>query len=196
MTGSVVAQMPTFATFSGSGTTAATVIIPQRPTSQVRVVSVIASSDLASSTIDLYSGTTARYVVATNLSTSATTMVLDSTNGLASNAVIYVQSAISNTVATITAVTATNIWAGTGTITNVGAIVTLSGALGVLQAVNAEVEVLGNHVALGLGASSYKQYGSDGLYVGNYGRAVYITTTATNACAFNAVTVHFDSQSN
>jgi hypothetical protein len=193
--GTAFGQLPTFATFSGTGTSAANVIIPQKPTSQVRVVSLIAQSDLASSAINIYSGTTARSIAQATTNIASTILILDATNGLASSALLYVQGATSNVVATLSSWTQTNIWSGVGTITNTLGYVVLTGALGIPQTVNMEVEVLGNQVTLGQGATTNRVYASDGLYVANYGRAAYVTVNGTSNCGLQSVTVHYDAQS-
>src|SRR5579885_2449467 len=101
--------LPTFQTFSSAtGSTSANVIIPQKPTSQVRVVSVVAQSDLASSAVNFYSGSTARYIGQANTNQASTVVLLDSTNGLAANALLYVQGQTSNVVGTVSSWTTTN----------------------------------------------------------------------------------------
>jgi hypothetical protein len=155
----------------------------------VRLVSLIAQSDLSSSVVKLYSGTTARFVGVADTNISDTIMLLDSTNGLASSALVYVQGATSNVVSTVSSFTTTNI----GGV--VYGYVVLSAGIGIAQLINAEVEVLGPPVTLSLGAKTNNVWASDGLFVGNYGRAVYATVNGTANCQLNAATCHYDSQS-
>ena len=191
---SVQAQMPTFYSSSASGTTAASVLFPFKPTTQVRVVSTIATSDLSTSKITMYSGSTARYIAFANTNTAATQLILDSTNGLSgTNSLLYLALANTNIVALMTNVTTTNIVVGSAT--NTYGLVTMNAAVGFAQPLNGEVELLGNSIVLGLGANTNKVYASDGLYVGFFGRAVYITTTGTSNCSLDSVTVHYDSSS-
>lgn len=198
--GTAIAQqsgVPTYLTLqSAVGSSAANVILPQKPTSQARVVSVVAQSDLASSVVKFYSGTTARSVAVLDTNISDTIMILDATNGLAASSLLYVQGATSNVVATLSSFTTTNIWSGVGTITNTFGYVVLTAGLGIAQAVNAEVEVLTTTpVTFSLGAKTNQVWASDGLYVGNYGRAAYVTVSGTANCQLNAVTVHYDALS-
>lgn len=184
------AQIPTFQTFSSAaGSTSAKVIVPQKPTSQVRVVSTIAQSDLVSSKVDFYSGTSAYTVAVANSDINSTLVLTDRTNGLANSGLFYIQGATSNVVATISSYTTTNISSVTY------GYVLLSAGIGIPQVVGAEAELLGNNVTFGLGAISNQVWASDGLYVGNYGRACYVKTSGTANCQLNAVTVHYDGSS-
>lgn len=173
--------LPTFKTFTATNVGSTNIIIPQSTTSQIRIVSIIASSDLSSSTVSLYSGTTAHYVNTANASTAATTIVLESTNGVIAGSLLYVQGATSNVVATVSSVA--------------GSTATISAALGIAQTVGMEVEVLSAPIPLGLGSKTYNVWASDGLFVGNYGRCVYATVTGTTFCRFDALTVHYDASS-
>jgi hypothetical protein len=193
--------LPTYQTFTASGSTAAAVIIPQKPTSQPRVVSVVASSDSGTSTLNFYGGTTAFYVTIPQTNITPTAIYLNTTNGLGNNGgLLYVQGATSNVVVTISSYGLTNSVGTNGvgsSVTNSWGVVTATGGVGIPQLQNAEVELLSSStVTLGLGVNSYRVYASDGIYVGNYGRAVYLTTTGGTNCALNAVTVHYDAASN
>jgi hypothetical protein len=182
--------MPTFASFASPvGTSAANVIIPQKNTSQVRIVSLVAQSDLVSSAVNLYSGTTSRYVTVADANISHTIVLLDATNGLLASGLLYVQGATSNVVRTISSYTTTNISGATY------GYVVLSAGIGIPQLVNAEVEVLGNPITFSLGLKTNQVWASDGLFVGNYGRAVYATVNGTANCQLNALTAHYDATS-
>lgn len=177
-----LAQLPTFKSSAATGSTSAAIIFPQGPSSQIRVVSTILSSDLSTSILSLYSGTTAHYVTVanTNLGTS-TSLIVESTNGMSTGSLLYLQGVNSNVVVTISSFSSpTNI--------------VTSANIGCAQAVGSEVEVLSSPILLGCGAVSNKVYASDGLFVGNYGRCVYATLNGTSACT-NYITVHYDGQS-
>ena len=192
--GAMAQTLPTFKTMSAAGATNAWVVFPQGPNSQVRVVSALSTSDLSTGTLTFYSGTTARYV--TIPETNATILYLDNTNGLVAGGYIYVQGTTSNWVALVTSYTTTNAWAGTGTtITNVYGVVTPSMQVPVTQALNAEVEVLGNSVTINTGAKTNQMFASDAVYVGNYGRAVYAVQTGTANAALPAISAHYDGYS-
>jgi len=175
-----IAALPTFLSKAATGSTVARAIFPQDPTSQIRVVSAISSSDLSSSTLKFYSGGTATYTVATN-ATSSTNLYVASTNGFALNNVVYVQGTGSNVVATVTSLVSS---------TNVG----LSAAIGANVGLNCEVEILGSALpTLAVGATTNKTFASDGLVVGNYGRALVVEQTGTGYSSLDSVTVHYDS---
>jgi hypothetical protein len=194
LTASAQSYIPTYKSFAATNTTTTAVIVPHQATSQARVVSVIASSDLASSSVTFYSGSTARYVAYANTNTASPYLYLDSTNGLtATNVLLYVAGASSNIVGTIAAIATTNVVVSG--ITNTYGQVTLTANVGFATPLNTEVELLATGATLGLGATTNKFYGSEALYVGNYGRALYITTTGTAACRLDSVTVHYDGAS-
>ena len=71
----------------------------------------------------------------------------------------------------------------------------MSAALGIPQVLNAEAEILASPVTFSLGAKTNQVWASDGLFVGNYGRAVYVTVNGTANCQISAATVHYDSMS-
>ena len=176
--------LPTYKSFSVTGTTNAIVVVPQSPTAQVRIISAIESSDLASSTLSLYSGGTSHYVT-TGATNTNTIVVLESTNGISTSSLLYIQGSSSNGVFAISAVgsnyvTLSQSWLNGGT------------TLGFVANSNAEVEVLSAGPVLSVGAANFKSYVSDGLYVGNYGRAAVAVLTGT-AAATNNIGVHYDS---
>jgi hypothetical protein len=182
--------LPSYQTVSSSmGTSLANVILPQKPTSQIRLVSLIAQSDLTTSAVNLYSGATARSIGVGNTNISSTLVLLDSTNGLVPSALLYLQGATSNVVGTVSSFTTTNISGVTY------GYVLSSAAAGIPQVVGAEAEVLGTPITFSLGLKTNQVWASDGLFVGNYGRAVYATVNGTSNCQLNAVTVHYDSSS-
>lgn len=182
--------LPSYKTISSAvGTSAANVILPQQPTSQIRLVSVVAQSDLSTSAINLYSGTTARSIGVANTNISSTLVLLDATNGLSPSCLLYVQGATSNVVGTVSSFTTTNISGVTY------GYVLMSAGLGIPQVVGAESEVLGTPITFSLGLKTNQVWASDGLFVGNYGRAAYVTVNGTANCQLNAVTAHYDSSS-
>ncbi|MDB6108334.1 MAG: hypothetical protein JWR69_84 [Pedosphaera sp.] len=173
---------PSYATFSQAGTTSAAYLIPHLPQNQIRVVSVIATSDKAAATLKLYTGTAAHYVYTANASTAATSVIVESTNGMAAGNLLFLQGATSNAVVTISSfANPTNI--------------TTTGAVGIAQTVGMEVQVITNNITLQLGANTNKTFVSDGLFVGRPGRAVYAILDGTSACSIDSLTVHYDSTS-
>ena len=177
------AALPTFKTLSQTNTTQAFVIFPQDPNSQIRLVNVIASSDLASSKLTVLNGTTARYVTVTNVAAS-TSLTLDATNGLTAGCALYVQGAGSNVIAQVSTI-------------NNSTNVTLTGNLGIPVGLNYEVEVMTTNVpSLLIGGNTNKTFSSDGLFVGNYGRALELFVNGTAACSIDTATVHYDSTGN
>ncbi len=176
-----LAALPTYKTISASGTSAAAAIFQHDPNSQIRVVSAIVSSDLATSTLSFYTGTTAHYLTATNAAAD-TSIQVESTNGIANSALLYIATPSSNFVVTVSGFTSP---------TNV----TVS-ALGAAAPIGSEVEVLSAATpVLQVGAITNKVFSSEALFVGNYGRAVYVKQTGTSHASLDAVSAHYDSQS-
>lgn len=172
------AQLPTYKSSHATGTTAATNIFVPSPQSQIRLVSDIATSDLATSGITYYTGTTAHYVTA-GTNANSTTIFLESTNGFGTGSLVYIQGATSNVVMTLSSL-ATN------------GVAIMTAAIPFATTNNQEVEILSAGPTYGVGAATNKVYSSEALYVGNYGRAVVAVTTGTSACT-NDISAHYDS---
>lgn len=182
---SALAALPTYKSTSASGSTAATAYFPADPNSQVRVVGYNATSDKAGSVMSFTTGTTAFYVTATNLATSSVTNYINSTNGLANSATLVVQHAgacYANTISSY------------GTNTSGAFVVLASGGWGVATSVNDDVYLMSSATTIPVGATTSVQNG-EAVYVGNYGRPVKVTLDGTSACAINAISAHYDSQS-
>jgi hypothetical protein len=177
--GACAQTLPTFVSKTVAGTTAANIIIPQTATGQIRVVSAQPLSDLSSSLLSFYTGGTAHYTTATN-STSGTNIVLESTAGLTSTSLLYIQTPTSNFVMTANFTNATVV----GFATTLPANVTIGD----------EVEVLTAGPVAPVGANTFRLYSSDGLFVGNYGRCVYATLNGTSLCT-NSLSWHVDGTS-
>lgn len=179
---SAFAALPTYKTISASGTSSATGIFPHDPNSQIRITTAVVSSDLATSKLSFYTGTTAHYLTATNAS-GATSIQVESTNGIASSALLYLSvPGVSNFVVTVSGFTSP---------TNV----TVS-ACGAACPVGTEVEVLSAaSPVFTTGAITNKIISGEALFVGNYGRAVYVTQTGTSYSSLDAVSAHYDAQS-
>lgn len=171
--------IPSFKSLTATGTTNASLLFPQAPTSQPRLVTAIESSDLATSQLLIFQGTTAHATTAA-ATPSSTNLVLESTNGLTTSSILYIQAVGTNLVLTNNSLSATGPGFATALPTNV-----LAGS---------EVEILTLAQTLGVGANVYKVYGSDGLFVGNYGRALWLVLNGTTY-ATNYATIHYDATS-
>jgi hypothetical protein len=215
---SALANIPTYRTLSayGNNTLPATAIFPADPNSQIRIVSVNYSSDIASGLMNFSSGTTAFSLIWTNPTTSWTTNVITSTNGLAAGAGLFLQHGglvFTNTASswantgtnslTIAGVTITNTTTtfgtyGTGPVgfaaTNLNYVITGFG-WGVLLSAGDEIYLQGPITSVQIGAGTNWLNGDD-IFSGNYGRPVEVqipTATATNRLA--SVSSHYDSAS-
>ena len=170
------AQIPTFKSFTATGSTNASILIPYSPNSQIRLVSAIESSDLASSQLLLFTGGTSYYVTATN-GGIGTNLVLNATNGLTTSSILAIHTPATNFVFTNNSLSSNGPGFANAFPTNVPA--------------NSEVEILTLGPTLGVGANVYKVYASDGLYVGPYGRDMWAVLNGTSY-ATNVLTVHYD----
>ncbi|MGH7942402.1 MAG: hypothetical protein ACREE6_04525 [Limisphaerales bacterium] len=191
------AALPTYHTFSGYGnsTTPATVILPADPNSQIRVVTILYSSDNAGAQFTFSSGSTAYSEIWTNLATSTVTNLIDSTNGLAAGSVLVLQH---NGVCYTNAVVS---WGNVDAnlysyqLTNVAFVVTGTGGFGVVPSVGDPLYLMTAPQSWFAGATTNALNGDD-IFSGNFGRPVIVQlgpATATNR--LNSISAHYDSAS-
>lgn len=192
---SCYALTASYKTLSANGNAAAPaeVTFISDPSLQIRVVNANYSSDTNNAVLSCTTGGTALSIAATNTSSTATTNVLSTTNGLAGSAVLLLEHGGSTYTATVSSFshTGTNGLNG-GTITNLYFAVTGAGGFGVATSVGDSVYVMTTPVTLPIGTSTNSLNG-DALFVGNAGRPVRIVLTpafVTNK--LNAVTVRYE----
>ncbi len=173
------------------GSTAVNVIVPQKPQSQVRIVcdrgaerqGGFVGEDVQRGDGALYRGGKRDHLF------DACIAGLDERPGRP-NSLLYIQGATSNVVGTVSS---------SFTTTNISGVtygyLLMSAAVGIPQLVNAEAEILGTPVTFSMGLKTNNVWASDALFVGNYGRAVYVALDGTSDSLLNAVTVHYDAQS-
>lgn len=170
-----------YATFTASGTTSATVVIPHIATAQARIVSVVASSDLVGSTLSFYTGGASTTIAAPGTNAAATTIPVSSTNGMSTNVWLSIEGT-------------TNVMRQVAYATANGTVV-ITAALGSVVSSGNEVEIMSNDVTLGIGSNTYKTFSSEALYVAKPGRAAAIVVTGTSACSIDAATTKYDPNS-
>jgi len=171
----VIAASATYVQKTASGTTSATVIFSGDAQKQTRIVGLVASSDKATSTISLRSGTTAFVIATANTNTAATNVILSTVGSLASNNVVLLQLGATNVQRTV--------WGTIGT-TNLVLTSTVGGA----QAVGDQVFLASAATTLNLGAVT--NYAAPAFYVGSSaGRPVSIIVDGTSNCSIDTVTV-------
>lgn len=191
----VNASLPTYHTFSayGNSTAPASVIMPADPNSQIRVVSIFYTSDTAGAQFVFSSGTTAYSEIWTNLATSTTTNLINSTNGLATGSTLVLQHGGADYTNSISS------WGNVDTnlysygLTNVAFVVLNTGGFGVVPSVGDPVYLMGPATYWQAGATTNSLDGDD-IYSGNYGRPVMVTlgpATATNR--LSSISAHYDS---
>ncbi|MGH8022433.1 MAG: hypothetical protein ACRED1_02545, partial [Limisphaerales bacterium] len=191
------AALPTYHTFSGYGnsTTPATVILPADPNSQIRVVTILYTSDNAGAQFTFSSGSTAYAEAWTNLASSTITNIIDSTNGLAAGSVLILQHGGADYTNSVVS------WGNVDTnlysypLTNAAFVVTGSGGFGVSPTVGDSLYLMTGPQSWYAGATTNALNGDD-IFSGNYGRPVMVQlgpATATNR--LNSVSAHYDSAS-
>jgi hypothetical protein len=172
---------PHFVTYNHTGTTAADILIPNAPQSQIRIVSAIESSDLATAGLSLYSGITASST-AIGTVTNGTNLILLSVTGFTIPG--YVSVHIPGY---------TNITLGAASVS--GTNITMSNTMPFTVPAGIEVESLqAVPQILSCGVSTNKTFVSDGLFVGQPGLDVWAHLTGTSACT-NYITAHLDNTS-
>jgi hypothetical protein len=175
-----LADSPSYVTKSKSAAAASVeVIFPADPVLQIRVVGVIGSSDLSSSTFSFTGGGTAQIITLANTNTAATNIVIMATNGFAANDIIIVSSAATNRSMTIGGfVNTTNVY--------------LTGALGFAQTAGMDVYDMSAASTLGLGATTNKAYTGEAIYVAPRGRPMRLVVSGTSYSSVDAASVHYD----
>ncbi|MCX6915756.1 MAG: hypothetical protein NT167_22375 [Verrucomicrobia bacterium] len=170
-------NVPTYTTLNASGTTTATVYFATSPFMQVRVVTAIASSDLATANLTLRTGVTPLTIIKTN--TAGTTIDVAATNGFATGDWVLVETAA-------------------GVLTN-GTIASFTGATNIVFGGNVCATVPGDQiyrlsspVTLSVGAVTNKTYTGDMIYVGNRGRPVVVKINGTSGCTLDAITARYE----
>jgi hypothetical protein len=215
---SALANIPTYHTISayGNNTLPATAIFAADPNSQVRVVSVNYSSDIASGVLNFSSGTTAYSVIYTNLTPTWTTNVINSTNGMVAGAGLFLQhagvvytnvaAAVANTgtgTLTLNGYTLTNAVTTLGVngsgpagvaATNISYVISSFG-WGVIPAVNDEIYLQGPVTSIFVGIQTNWMNGDD-LFSGAYGRPVEMQLPfASSTNRISSASAHYDSAS-
>jgi hypothetical protein len=164
---------------SGIGTTGAEVIFPADPVLQIRVVGIIGSSDLSSSTFGFQGGGTPAVITYANTNLAATNIYVSGYTGFATNDLLIIQGLSSNKTLTIY---------GLNNSTN---IMTTS-AIGVAQTVGGEIFDLGTTNRIKCGAITNQSYQGEAIYVAPRGRPLRVTLTGTGYSSLDSVTVHYD----
>jgi hypothetical protein len=191
------AASPTFKSTSANGNAAspAAVILPADPYSQVRVLSVVYSTDTNNSSLSCTYGTTAFSITATNATTTAITNRISGTNGLTPSCVLVLQHAGVGYAATVASWNQdTNTASGSGT-----NIVLASGAWGVATTVGDSVYLMSSATLLpaaaaASGSTTTASKDGEAIYVaGLSGRPVRIVLTpALGTNQLNNVVYHYD----
>jgi len=172
--------VPQYLTTTATGTTLSTAYFAAQPLQQVRIVGAICTSDLAGSVLSLSSGVGA-YTVASNATSSATTIYITSTNGLVSGDVLVLQT-----------------WGGTNAYDTVASNPTASNAVvitarGFGVAVTAGDQIYkmsaASTIPIGSGTANYQ---GEALFVGNKGRPVRATLNGTSANTINTFTARYE----
>jgi len=174
------ADSPSYVTKSKSaGASSVEVIFPADPVLQIRVVGVIGSSDLASSTFSFTGGDTAQVITLANTNTAATNIIIAATNGFAANDLVIISSASTNRTMTVGGfVNTTNVY--------------LTGALGFAQTVGMDVFHLSAASTLGLGATTNKSYQGEAIYVAPRGRPLRLVVSGTSYSSVDSASAHYD----
>lgn len=160
---------------NASGSTSAELIFSADPLRQMRLVSVLATSDKSDAVISLRTGTRSYDIATVNTNTSATNILFTSTSGLASNDVVIIATATTNKTATV--------WGTSG-----GTNLLLTAAAGITWSAGDVLYLLGPATSLPLGATS-KAYAADALFVANHGRPLRLVVDGTSACTIDSAAV-------
>jgi hypothetical protein len=143
---------PSYKTLSGGGSPAAPAEVDfiAKPALQARLVSVNYQSDTNNAQLQISTGVSAVGITATNVASSSVTNQINSTNGLAPNAVLLLQhggAAYIATASTWNQTTNSGPYGGTN-------VVLASGGFGVATSVGDAVYLMGTPTALGIGAAT------------------------------------------
>lgn len=177
----VWAASPTYTTKSGNtGTVESRVTFVPTAGNQIRLVSVIASSDKAASVLSFRSGTGAYVLTATNAA-GGTNVYVSSVTGLASNDIVLLVKSDG------TVSTNCTVW-GVQNSTNIQ----LTAAVGVAGAIGDEIYEMGAATTIGIGATSNKLVGAEAVFVGNPSRPVTIYLDGTSYSKIDAASARYD----
>ncbi len=174
-----LAGSPTYVTKSGSGTASTEVIFPAISGSQIRVVGVIGSSDLATSTFSFCAGDTAQVVTTATSSLTTSNIIVAATNGFAASDLIVISSPATNKTLTIL---------GFPTATTIQC----TAAVQFAQTVGMEVFHLCTPSTLLLGAITNKAYMGESVYSAPAGRPMRLVVNGTSICSVDVCNVHYD----
>ena len=172
--------LPTYTTATATGGTSSTAYFPAQPFQQIRVVGAVATSDLAGSILSLTTGVGA-YTVASNAVSSATTIYITATNGLASGDVLVLQ--------TWGATNAYDTVASNPTVSN--AVVITASGFGVAVKAGDQLYKMGTASTIPVGSNTVN-YQGDALFVGNKGRPVRVTLNGTTTNTINLLTARYE----
>jgi len=175
------ADSPTYETRGPvTGTSSAEVIFPDDPQTQLRLVTLIGSSDLAASVFSLRAGDYAINITTANTNLAATNIIVAQTNAIAiSNDLIIVGNGFSNKTLTV--------WGSLGS-TNI----ITTAAIGITQRVGDSVFHLSAATSLGIGASSNKTFTGDAIYVAPKGRPLRVLVNGTSYSSVDTASAHRD----
>jgi hypothetical protein len=169
--------VPTFVTYTGSGTTTAWVQCASSPMQQVRIVQASASSDLASANMLFSSGTVPNTITKSNV--LGTKIDVAYTNGFAVGDLVILEKA-------------------TGTVTN-AQITAFTGATNITFGFNIPATVPGDQiykmstpVKLWVGVVTNRVFSGEAIFVGNRGRPVQVLVNGTSACSLDAITARYE----
>lgn len=179
----------------GNSTAGAITEFTATPGAAFRLVAVNYGSDSSSAVLNLYTGSTAYTITATNAATSSVTNLINSTNGLSAGATLllehagafYTQTVSSWNSSTNFVAVSTNGAASGGT-----NVVLNSGGWGVATSIGDPVYLLTSPVALPIGTGTNWLNG-EALFVGNRGRPVLVQLTpATTSNKLWSVTGRYE----
>jgi hypothetical protein len=194
------AALPTYHTFGPSGgisSAPATIILPADPNSQIRIVSVMYTSDNAAGQFSFTSGNTAFSCMYSNTASSVTNFIT-STNGLAVGQQLIMQhNGADYTNAVLnwgTFVSGTNT---SGYVTNQAFVQTASafsfGGTSDVSTAGDSLYAMTSPFSWFAGATS-NQLNGDDIFSGNYGRPVEVQLgLATTTNRLSSVSAHYDS---
>ncbi len=176
---SALAGSPTYVTKSASGTSSAEVLFPAISGTQIRVVGVIGSSDLTTSTFSFCAGDTAQVITFATNSLTSTNIIVSATNGFAANDLIVIANSATNRTLTIGGfINSTNIYT--------------TGTIGIAQTVGMEIYHLCAPSTLLLGAITNKAYMGEAVYVAPAGRPLRLVVSGTAWATVDVCNVHYD----
>ena len=170
-------SVPTFVSYTGSGTTTAWVQCASSPMQQIRVVQAIASSDLAGANLLFSSGTVLNTITKSNA--LGATIDVAYTNGFAVGDLVILEKA-------------------NGTVTN-AQIASFTGATNITFSFNIPQTLVGDQIykmsppeKLWVGVITNRVFSGEAIFVGNRGRPVQVLVNGTSACSLDAITARYE----